>query len=569
MSISRDDAQTPHRTDGDERYLTQQNKYYVLAELGRGGTAVVNLAVARGIGGFSKLVVLKTIKEDFRGQADFVRMFLNEARLSARMNHPNIVQTYEVYRDQGLPVIVMEYIEGQSMAKLNVRAFNDPAYTPNLLITILCRVLSGLHYAHSLTDFRGNPLNIVHRDVTPHNIMLTYQGQVKLLDFGIAKLNLSSDQTGTGIIKGKIGYMPPEQLEAGTLDARADVFAVGVILWEGLARRRFWGDIGEANIMRNLLSHEIPSLRLAKPDVDPELERICMKALAPATRDRYATAAEFQADLERYLQSHGGPVPDTQIADLVNSACADLRREAQRVLDAALQAFAAESPEGWEDAMRALEGFRSNPPEGYNAQSTKTNAADKGRSRLTVLSGVLFAAAGALGIYAWMQARAPADVQREGPVVSAPPAPPPPAATTTPPPPAEPAMARVRFVVRPLSAKLFWDGEPLTSNPYEGDLPLDKARHELRAEAEGYKPLVRNILLESDMRLELAMEAEPKPTPVVRPRPAPARPRSGTTPAESAAAPPPPAPTATADCNPPYVIDASGIKRYRLECLQR
>src|SRR5690606_19415003 len=325
-------------------------------------------------------------------------MFLNEARLSARMNHPNIVQTYEVYRDQGLPVIVMEYLEGQSMAKLNSRAFNDPAYTPNLLITILCRVLSGLHYAHALTDFRGNPLNIVHRDVTPHNIMLTYQGQVKLLDFGIAKLNLSSDQTGTGIIKGKIGYMPPEQLdlgtarhdlssvrpgtgiikgkigykppeqlEAGTLDARADVFAVGVILWEGLARRRLWGDIGEANIMRNLLSHEIPSLKLAKPDVDPELERICMKALAPATRDRYATAAEFQADLERYLQAHGGPVPDTQIAEVLNTACADLRREAQRVLDAALQAFAAESPEGWEDAMRALEGFRSHPPEGYNA----------------------------------------------------------------------------------------------------------------------------------------------------------------------------------------------------------
>src|SRR5690606_35979333 len=265
------------------------------------------------------------------------------------------------------PVIVMEYLEGQSMAKLNSRAFNDPAYTPNLLITILCRVLSGLHYAHALTDFRGNPLNIVHRDVTPHHNTLTYQGQVQRLDFGIAKLNLSSDQTGTGIIKGKIGYMPPEQLEAGTLDARADVFAVGVILWEGLARRRLWGDIGEANIMRNLLSHEIPSLKLAKPDVDPELERICMKALAPATRDRYATAAEFQADLERYLQAHGGPVPDTQIAEVLNTACADLRREAQRVLDAALQAFAAESPEGWEDAMRALEGFRSHPPEGYNA----------------------------------------------------------------------------------------------------------------------------------------------------------------------------------------------------------
>src|SRR5690606_35652736 len=127
--------------------------------------------------------------------------------------------------------------------------------------------------------------------------------------------------------------------------------------------------------------------------------------------------------------------------------------------------------------------------------------------------------------------------------------------------------ARVRFVVRPFSAKIFWDGKPLTSNPYEGELPLDNARHELRAEADGYKPLVRNILLESDMRLELAMEAEPKPTPVVRPRPAPVRPRPAPPPAETAAPPPPPAPTA--DCNPPYVIDASGIKRYRLECLQR
>src|SRR5688572_11717028 len=146
-------------------------KYHVLMELGRGGTAVVSAGIARGIGGFSKLIVLKTIKEDFLSDRETVKMFVNEARLSARMNHPNVVQVYEVYRQNKLPVIVMEYLDGQSLAKFQQRAFGEHDYTAEVGITILCKVLAGLHYAHTLADYDGTPLAIVHRDVSPHNVM--------------------------------------------------------------------------------------------------------------------------------------------------------------------------------------------------------------------------------------------------------------------------------------------------------------------------------------------------------------------------------------------------------------
>ena len=224
---------------------TPSSKYHVLMELGKGGMAVVHAAMARGMGGFSKLVVLKKAREEFVDRPEAVGMFLNEARLSARMNHPNVVQVYEVYEDQGLPVIVMEYLAGQPFATVLRRAFNDPSYSMNLALAVLCRSLEGLHYAHTLTDFSGRPLKLIHRDVTPHNIMVTYDGQVKLLDFGIAKLDAGAAETKTGVIKGKLGYMPREQVDGSELDIRADVFAIGVMIWEAAARQR---KIGRAHV---------------------------------------------------------------------------------------------------------------------------------------------------------------------------------------------------------------------------------------------------------------------------------------------------------------------------------
>ncbi|HWO09000.1 MAG TPA: serine/threonine-protein kinase, partial [Polyangiaceae bacterium] len=350
-------------TDTD---LDAQRKYQPLFELGRGGAAVVRAALARGIGGFSKIVVLKTIRDSGLGSDDreAVRLFVNEARLSARMNHPNVVQVYEVYRENRLPVIVMEYLEGQSLSKFQALASDDPEYTAEMAVTILCRVLAGLHYAHGLADYDGTPLRIVHRDVSPQNVMITYDGQVKLLDFGIAKLSTSSSQdTRTGVIKGKIAYMAPEQLEGREIDCRADVFAVGVMLWEAISQRRLWGERSEIEIIRSLACGDIPSLPSSAIEQNAELAHICHRAMATEPDERYASAAEFQADLELLLQRRGVVVQQPQIAAVISRSCAALRQEAQERLRPELAKFAAQSPD-WDSTLQEFERALSvDPPQ--------------------------------------------------------------------------------------------------------------------------------------------------------------------------------------------------------------
>jgi serine/threonine protein kinase len=212
-------------------------KYRVVLKLSEGGTANIFLGVAHGRGGFNKLVVLKAPKEHVLLESESRRMFLNEARLAARLNHTNIVQTNEVIDQGGHPIIVMEYLEGHSLAAVLARA--RTAIPLAMHLRIIVETLRGLHYAHELTDLGGTPLNVVHRDVSPQNVFVTYDGQVKLIDFGIAKL-MGSVETVTGVVKGKMRYMPREQLDGAHVDRRADVYATGVMLWEAATRERMW-----------------------------------------------------------------------------------------------------------------------------------------------------------------------------------------------------------------------------------------------------------------------------------------------------------------------------------------
>ncbi len=299
-------------------------KYTVLSALGHGGSSNISAAIAQGIGGFRKLVVLKTLRQDIAMTSGAAKEFLDEARVSARMNHPNVVQVYEVFEQNHLPVIVMEYLDGQSLATILKSGFGRPELSLAFYLSILVKTLAGLQHAHSLCDFSGEPLNLVHRDVSPHNVMVTYDGQVKLVDFGIASLRVAEQQTPPVAVRGKLRYMAPEQL-MGLLDRRADVFAVGVMLWEVVARRRFWGGLGDSEIMSCLLKGDIPSVLDATPDVDFELKRICAKALAADREERYATAATMQEDLERYLVNRLGLVPESVIGQVLAGVCADGR----------------------------------------------------------------------------------------------------------------------------------------------------------------------------------------------------------------------------------------------------
>jgi serine/threonine protein kinase len=313
-------------------------RYREFARIGRGGMAEVFLAVACEAT-VSKLVVLKRIWPELASDPTFAAMFLDEARLSVRMSHPNVVQTHEVTEQDGRLTIAMEYLDGQPLTRVQNRlsaARGATELTLALRLRIIIEILAGLGHVHDLTDYDGRPLGVVHRDVSPHNVFITYDGHVKLVDFGVAKMVAASQETRPGTIKGKLAYMAPDQLrpqaQAQTIDRRADLFSVGVILWELLSGRRMWQGMTEVTIVRHL-SYGLPLPPLRPMTALPSgLEDVCRKALAMNPDDRYASAGEMEHALQGMLplvaDSH-----TRHLGKLVSMAFARERAERQAVID--------------------------------------------------------------------------------------------------------------------------------------------------------------------------------------------------------------------------------------------
>lgn len=299
--------------------------------------AEIYLALSRGTADFTKLVVQKRIWPELANDPDFVAMFLDEGRLAVRLHHPNVVQTYEVGEEDGRYYLAMEYLEGQPMHHVLNRLHPEGGPSLALWLRILIDVLAGLDYAHELTDFDGTPLGVVHRDVCPQNVFITYEGHVKLVDFGIAKTLTASHHTRPGVLKGRLAYMAPEQLRGGMVDRRADVFSIGVMLWEALSRRRMWQSLTEASIVRQLVSGAPippPTRTHAWPE---ELASICARALRLEASERYSSAADMQRDLERVLVG----MVDSHARDLghvVSTAFTSERAEMRKVIDKHLRA---------------------------------------------------------------------------------------------------------------------------------------------------------------------------------------------------------------------------------------
>jgi serine/threonine-protein kinase len=299
---------------------TQLGRYALFDQIAEGGMATVHLGRLIGPVGFSKIVAIKQMHESAARNPDFVAMFLDEARLSGRVQHPNVVATHDVIAKGGEAFLVMEYVHGESLAAL-LRASRQRGerLAPPVAVHILCDVLSGLHAAHEATDENGEPLGLVHRDVSPQNIMIGVDGVARVLDFGIAKAAGRMQETQTGQLKGKIGYMAPEQLLGRPLDRRVDIFAAGIVLWEAISGRKMFDADNSGQLMYQVLEYEIPPLSSIIDGLPLTLSNAVERATARDPEQRFATAREFARELERTTEL----VSSRGIGDWVTGLCGE------------------------------------------------------------------------------------------------------------------------------------------------------------------------------------------------------------------------------------------------------
>ena len=311
----------------------QLGKYRLLAKLGEGGMGTVYLALASGFGSFRKLLVVKELRRDLPWRESSLAMFMDEAQLAARLDHPNVLQTFEAGEAEGRHFLAMEYLDGQPLSVVLERARRSGGLPIELSVHILCEALSGLAYAHDLTDFDGASLNVVHRDVSPQNVFITYHGQVKVVDFGVAKANNSSSMTSPGMFKGKFAYAAPEQLLGRPMDGRCDVFAVGVMLWEAMSGRRFSESTPSAPAFRTRASGAEPRIRQLVPDADPTLADICDRALQVEPDDRFENADTMRVELESWLVAHGGHVQPAQLGLRMRELFSEDRKQRNQIIE--------------------------------------------------------------------------------------------------------------------------------------------------------------------------------------------------------------------------------------------
>lgn len=406
------------------------HKYELLAPIGRGGMAELFLAKTTGPADCVKLVALKRVWKDLLREPDFVSMFLDEARLALRLNHPNVVHTFEVGTMDDQLFIAMEFLEGQPFNAVLNRCFVLGTLPLDLRLRVLLQVLDALEYAHTLRSYDGKPLGVVHRDVSPHNVFVTYEGAVKLLDFGIAKSLAAGHATRPGVLKGRLGYMAPEQVTGRAVDRRADVFSVGVMLWEAISGRRLWHGRSEAEIVRTLASG-VPLPPPSGAEASPELLRVCSRALSLAPEGRYESAAAFANALESVLlnaeMSH-----TRRLANVVADAFVKERDEMRALIESGLRPSAALIAAAEQDFRATVSSLLPIPLE--PAPAVRTRRAGRARVSAAVVALSVFGVGTWLG--ATYLARAPEPIAG-GPSEQVPPKP----ETVTPPAAPEPAPA--------------------------------------------------------------------------------------------------------------------------------
>ncbi len=316
-------GENAHPLAPDYPAIDTYGKYEILGRLAVGGMAEVFLAREMASHGAGRHVAVKRILPQIADDDTFVEMFLDEARLAMRLNHPNICHIYDIGELEDTYFIAMEWVNGVPFGKLIARARDKGGLPITIAVKIMAHVADALNYAHQARDGVGRPLNIVHRDVSPQNVMVRFDGVVKLLDFGIAKAATQTSQTEAGIVKGKFSYMSPEQCLGKPLDARSDIFAIGACLYEALTGKPAFRRASDLDTMRAIVHEPVPSARLVRGDVPPRLDAILRKALAKDPGQRFQTAGEMYVALERFLAEQGEFVHAMHIANAIETMIPD------------------------------------------------------------------------------------------------------------------------------------------------------------------------------------------------------------------------------------------------------
>ena len=486
----------PYRTVG---------RYRVYSELASGGMATVHLGCLLGPAGFSKLVAIKCLHQEFASEPEFVSMFLDEARLASSIHHPNVVASLDVVAEQGELLVVMEYVHGETLAGLLriSRQKSEIAPLP-VVIRVLCDALEGLHAAH-VASLAGQQLDIVHRDVSPQNIMVGADGNTRVLDFGIAQAALRSQATAAGTVKGKVAYMSPEQVQGQAVDARTDVFAAGVVLWESLTGRRLFFSPDSRDVVGLLLTAPIPAPSSINSAISPELDRVVLKALERDANQRFQSAHDF-AEALREASEEGSR---REVIAWVTRLAADglaLRLEMLQALEASAIHTQVAVP------LPVVTG--SSP----NAAAEPQQETTQGFTQATTSTSIL-------------PHPAPAPWRRTAPW----------------------AFAAVGL----LTAALVWHWRT-GSTPAESALAASSGQATASAPP---APAAPSRPVENDVPVVSAESMPLSPSPSAERKPAAKKPGS------SPGAVSRPSTVRGNSCNPPYRIDASGVRRIKPECL--